>query len=523
MNGFQGMDPLAVRSFAEDCVRGSDRLESLRSHLEGTITAVPWTGSDADAFRERWSSAAAGRLAELSTSLQELSRRAYGQADQQDVASEQDGTGSGPTDGPDTIPSAASDLSTGYRHQDNPWLPNWLEDPAENAVSGLAEGFSDAVGWGVDTAFDGVGAIGDRLGLNTAGLDQAQRDVDGFGETLTDWATGERVPTIAEVVAGGTLAAGSSAVAGYEMVTGEDSALLDDRPGGIVHDVTVDSAPAPSPQNLTDLVRQNNALRGGGGDAVGSGQIGIQEVTSADGGEPSYIVQVPPTEGAPITDTDAWGAQGNSRDWASNLRLVAGQHPAAMDDVRAAMAAAGVPPGANVMLVGHSQGGIVGSHLAADPSFNNDSGAPGTYNVTHSFSVGSPVQTVTPAQGGTEVVNVAHELDHPGGSLLAGDPIAHLDLQGLQVDGGHLGGPNVHEVVLPGYPAPAGMPWLEANHDSVGPQGSPDGGYAGTVDRHTAADPTLSALQDDLTGRYLGPGTVVTRTTVVDVGREDLR
>src|SRR5690625_6935367 len=60
------------------------------------------------------------------------------------------------------------------------------------------------------------------------------------------------------------------------------------------------------------------------------------------------------------------------------------------------------------MFVGHSQGGLTAAQLAADPSFNNTSGTPGSYNVTHSFSIGSPIETVIPAQGSTRVVNVAH-------------------------------------------------------------------------------------------------------------------
>src|SRR5699024_5305030 len=176
-----------------------------------------------------------------------------------------------------------------------------------------------------------------------------------------------------------------------------------------------------------------------------------QEVRSTQGGEPSYIVQVPPTE-ADVSDVPgAYGGQGNSRDWASNLRLVAGQHPAAMDDVRAAMEEAGVPPGADVMIVGHSQGGIIANHLSADPTFNSSGGEPGTYNITHTFSVGSPVQTVVPAQGTTESVNVNHEASLGRGGF-GGDLIPTTDLGGLQVDGGTLSAPNRHEVTLDPYP-----------------------------------------------------------------------
>src|SRR5699024_11645642 len=91
--------------------------------------------------------------------------------------------------------------------------------------------------------------------------------------------------------------------------------------------------------------------------------------------------------------------------------------------------------------------GIVANHLSADPTFNSSSGEPGTYNITHTFSVGSPVQTVVPAQGTTESVNVNHEasLGHGG---FGGDLIPATDLGGLQADGGTLTAPNRHEVPL---------------------------------------------------------------------------
>jgi hypothetical protein len=130
------------------------------------------------------------------------------------------------------------------------------------------------------------------------------------------------------------------------------------------------------------------------------------------------------------------------------------------------------------------------------------------------------VQTVVPAQATTESVNVSHEASlGPGG--LGGDLIPATDLQGLQVDGGMLAAPNRHEVTLEAYPGTSWdpMPVLAANHDSVGPDGDPAGGYAGSVGRASDTDPTLSVLQDDLTGVYLGEGTYVARSQVVTVGR----
>lgn len=524
MNDFWGMDTAQLSEHADRLLSASEQLRRLRSGLDTTVRGVTWTGPDAEDFRESWRTGAADRLDALATELQGLGDQAHGEADQQDVASTADGTLTGPAENPSTLPAQGPDTtSRGYRHEDSPWLPDWLERPLEDAASGLAEMVSDGIGWGFDTGMDTLERGLDLFGVNTAGIDQFRRDADHLGGILEDWATGERVPTIAEIGAASLVTAGSAGVGVYEALTGRDTALLDDRSGGIVESVTADDTPAQSPQMLQDLILDNDALRmeNPDGGPLENGQIGIQEVRSAHGAEPSYIVQVPPTEGAALSDVPgAYGGQGNSRDWGSNLRLVAGQHPAAMDDVRAAMEAAGIPPGANVMIVGHSQGGIVANHLAADPTFNSASGEPGTYNITHTFSVGSPVQTVVPAQGTTESVNVNHEASIGRGGF-GGDLIAATDLQGLQVDGGTLSAPNRHEVTLDPYPGTGWnpVPVLEANHDSVGPGKDPSGGYAGSVQRATATDPTLSALQDDLTGVYLGEGTYVSRSQVVTVGR----
>ncbi|MFC7374848.1 MULTISPECIES: WXG100 family type VII secretion target [unclassified Brachybacterium] len=548
MTAFYGMDTEQVRSHADRLRHVSGDVQGLRERLDAVIRSTAWEGPDAEDFRGRWDDLAATHLSTLCDDLTTLGDRALGEADEQDVVSDRDGPESGPAETPGSIPDAvAADMVHGYLEDDSSWLPDWLEGPAEGALSDVARLASDAIGWGVDGGIDLLETGLGGLGVNTDGIAQFQRDANHAGGILEDWATGERVPTYAELVSAGLVTTGSAGVGVYEAVTGNDTAFLDDRPGGIVEGVETSTEPVASPQDLGDLVIGNDALRmSHDGGALESGQIGIQEVRSADGGDPSYIVQVPPTEGAGLGEVpEAYGGQGNSRDWGSNLRLVAGQHPAAMDDVRAAMEEAGVPDGSNVMFVGHSQGGIVASHLAADPPFNSSSGESGTYNVTHSFSVGSPVQTVVPAQGSTEVVNVAHgpvgldphgvgevpvavggpigqpvEVPVPTDVQYTGDPIAQSDLQGAQVGDGSLQAPNVHEVVLEGCPGRVsdGTEPLFGNHDSYDPN-DPAYGYYGSVQAATGADPVLSGLQEDISGSYIGDGTYVAESHVVTVGR----
>lgn len=534
MNAFWGMDTEQARAHVQALRTGASALQGLTGELEAQVRGVDWTGLDAEQFRSRWDQLRGGLLEPAAHEIESCAGHLRGEVEEQDVVSEQDGTAAGPATPGSTIPAAPGDAIPGalstdsgasYLHTDNPWLPDWLEKPLEGLASGTAELVSDAIGWGGDLLGDAISGIGTRLGLQMDGFDQFRRDAEHAGGLLTDWATGERVPTYAELVASSALVLGSGGVAAYEMITGEDISLLDDRPGGQVLGVTTDASPQASPQSLQDLIVENNALRmpDPGEGTLSSGQIGIQEVRSAQGSEPSYIVQIPPTEGGGISRfPETWGAQGNSRDWASNIRLVAGQDVAAMQDVRAAMAEAGIPPGSNVMFVGHSQGGIIGDHLAADPSFNNTSGADGSYNITHSFSVGAPVETVVPAQSSTQSVNVSHAVEGRPGNL-SGDYIAGLDLGGAQVDGGVLTAPNRHEVSLPGYPVRTSNPIdvLQHNHDSVGPRGETELGYAGSLGRHSATDPTLSALERDLTGTYIGDGTYVARSHVVEVSRGD--
>ena len=260
MNAFRGADTAQLRAHAERLRTASDEVEELTARLGTAVHSATWTGADADEFRTRWTALATGRLTTLRTDLLALGTTGLEEAEQQDAASDGDG---GDSLGPGGV-SDAGDGSVpgrGYLHEDTPWIPDWLENPVEQAFSGLAEGISEGIGWGFDTGIDLLERGLGEFGANTDGIAQFQRDADHFGGILEDWATGERVPTIAEVGAAGLLTVGSAGVGLYEAATGRDTALLDDRPGGIVESVTTDDTPARSPQTLQDLVVGNDALR----------------------------------------------------------------------------------------------------------------------------------------------------------------------------------------------------------------------------------------------------------------------
>jgi len=77
--------------------------------------------------------------------------------------------------------------------------------------------------------------------------------------------------------------------------------------------------------------------------------------------------------------------------------------------VRLALLKAGVPPGAELMLLGHSQGGIAARSLAADPATN---GPAGRYRVTCVVTAGSPVGNKPPVPAaGTRVLAIENDAD----------------------------------------------------------------------------------------------------------------
>lgn len=128
-----------------------------------------------------------------------------------------------------------------------------------------------------------------------------------------------------------------------------------------------------------------------------SGTIAIQTVSSADGAT-RYVVELP-------------GIQDLFSSHPQNLPQAAGAllspDSSYSRAVVKAMHAAGVPAGAEVMLVGHSEGGIVAMNLSADTAFNGD-----YVTVTHVVAAAAPISSKEVAAGsGTRVLTVENTYD----------------------------------------------------------------------------------------------------------------
>ena len=147
----------------------------------------------------------------------------------------------------------------------------------------------------------------------------------------------------------------------------------------------------PPPGSVEDLMA-NLASTNRGED----GGIDVQVV-----GEPPnqrYIVNLP--------GTDDWvGDPSDVRDLGSNLRLIGGQDTVYSRGIAEAMREAGVPSGAPVMLVGHSQGGMTAVELAANEDFRSQ------YDVQHVVTAGAPTAQVPHIPDSTQVLSLENTGD----------------------------------------------------------------------------------------------------------------
>jgi hypothetical protein len=113
------------------------------------------------------------------------------------------------------------------------------------------------------------------------------------------------------------------------------------------------------------------------------GVVRVQRLTGPDGAR-SWVVQIPGTQNW------TYGRPGNPFDLRGDILALAGRRPPGGDLVLAALAEAGARPGEPVLLVGHSQGGIIATQLASDPAVLS------RYNITHVVTAGAPVGNSRP-------------------------------------------------------------------------------------------------------------------------------
>jgi hypothetical protein len=139
-------------------------------------------------------------------------------------------------------------------------------------------------------------------------------------------------------------------------------------------------------------------------EAAPQAALAVERVLGQDG-VPRYVVELPGMR--------HMGVATDPQDLSGSIAAMALPTTAYMRCVGEALDSGGAPRGAEVVLVGHSEGGIVAMDLAGDPSFNG-----GRVTVTHVVAAGSPISSkqVAPASA-TRVFSVEN----------VNDVVTHLD------------------------------------------------------------------------------------------------
>jgi hypothetical protein len=176
-----------------------------------------------------------------------------------------------------------------------------------------------------------------------------------------------------------------------------------------VTDMGTDGSQATPPRNFKDLLdglnRRNDTATVDHEKRPTGPNIDVRKVISNDG-TVSYIVDIPGTK---VWNLPGDG-KGNVNDLGTNLNAMAGNPTTLENGVKEALSRTGVGPHDPVMLVGHSQGGIVAARAA------NDFVTSGQYNVTHVVTAGSPIGRI-PIPDTVQVLSLEN----------SGDIVPHLD------------------------------------------------------------------------------------------------
>lgn len=160
------------------------------------------------------------------------------------------------------------------------------------------------------------------------------------------------------------------------------------------HAVTVtvlSRAAAEAPTSLAELAERMP----GAGDT----RVRVEEYRTRSGGR-EFVVYIAGTQSWAPGGPDPW-------DMTSNLELYLRENSASYAAVEKALAHAGAVPGDAVNIAGHSQGGMLGSHLARQ----------GGFEVGWVVTFGSPVQAVLPDD--VRQVTIRHT-DDPVAALAGG-------------------------------------------------------------------------------------------------------
>lgn len=279
-------------------------------------------------------------------------------------------------------------------------LSDWLNDRAQEGMDWA----SDAVDWvaqGATAAFDTVSEfIGDRLEALGPALNRiAQADATFLSQFTRIFTEGRR-PQASELGASVALMGGTAFGAVANLVTGRDDGWFEQGKPYAGYPKVDLSPKDPSIHGYSDLTKATM-------DAYDHSAIRIQSVTDA-AGTTRYIVSIPGTEGE-IGSPSGWQHNYGANNWAANLGGIAqGTNSTGAEAVKMALENARIPPGAEILFTGHSQGGTIAANVAADPAIA------ARYNIKGIIGFGSPMDCADipkSGPGSVPILSIQHAND----------------------------------------------------------------------------------------------------------------
>lgn len=410
-----GQDIEQVRELSRKFETSAQNLESARQLIDGVVLGFDGWGPNVDQMRDLWSGDLAPSLSLAADALRGAGDKATQNADdQQETTDSYDGgafagaTATGSVQVEDSLAGAGA-VATGQVEADGGGLGDWFGDRLDDAGDGLdwlGGQASDGAGWVSDQASDLGDWFSDTASDAGDWLSDAGSTIGGsfgnLGETGGQFwdATGGSIldgrwPRTTEVVASGLLFAGSGVDTLLTTASaGEwDVNLFDDGDPYAGDPRPVGEGEATIPDSIDGLAQGVDDAYG-----AGDGVVRVTTIETPDG--PRVIVSVPGTE-EPLWDPRTGS---NSMDLTGNLVTAGGGTSTMTQAVELAMQNADIPPGAEVMMVGHSQGGMTVTDLLSDADFVSE------YNVTNAVTLGSPIDS-THIDPSVSVLEVQHEHD----------------------------------------------------------------------------------------------------------------
>jgi uncharacterized protein YukE len=432
-----GMDVESGRRLSEDFARASERLLALSGSITPLVKATPWHGPDGQKFQEDWTGHRQ-QLIGTAHALKAASNAVRRNVEEQLVASERRGLEAGQPGHAgaaslfdrlnDSIAGGAGDLWDG--------AGGFISTVEDSARAGWNL-FQDVAPPGIGNLMDAHANLHDRLG--------------NFGDMGWRWLTTGEPPSITEFGSNTVLLGAAAATLGITIRTlgAYNPHLFDDGrpvagdpipvgvgdPGAADEGVRLNT---PVPSTVSAIMDSTIAAYSDQGQP-GTPDTSVRITTVHKPGEPdAYIISIP--------GTTRWWPDGanNPTDLTGNLELAGGNLSTAAEAVRLAMEKAGIPPGAPVMLSGHSQGGMIAVSLASNPEFTE------RFNVTNVVTFGSPIDS-TPIPADIDVLALQH----------AGDPVPKVDLGDAAVaPDGRISATQDNAATKVTLPNPAGDPGI---------------------------------------------------------------